>query len=452
MKHIQLNTSFTFFLLFLITCAYSQSPQVHLDLAQKSLDQKMKFTAEYHALISLSETHKNPDNYKELILNAFVILNDINSNFRPNFEETSANADSLKSNNQKIFKEKVLPKIKSKVFIDDDYFQFYENYLMRQYRNEDFQVVVDIYEDVYEVLSSSKSQLKINHLNHFDYVIKAYSKLNEVQKNLDILDLMQEIYENEGRKKEDNYISVYLEVGDEYSDVDINSSLRFYDIAYQRYQNLADSLDESILNEIFESQSTAQLFSGKFNEALEIELENLKTLQLTDYKYLKTKLRILNLYYKTDSKVKAHQTIQEIRESIEQLDKKKDSYSINQYELVSIVMENNDYEKAIDDLKELIEFFEKFKSEDLVAITEFKFMLCKSLYYSDQINNAKNTAESINEKYLSDENLMELNELKKNINSKHSFLDTYLGNHSIMKLALFFVFMVMMFLLLKKRK
>jgi hypothetical protein len=113
-------------------------------------------------------------------------------------------------------------------------------------------------------------------------------------------------------------------------------------------------------------------------------------------------------------------------------------------------MENNDYEKAIKDLKELVEFFEKFKSKDLAAITEFKFMLCKSLYYVDQINDAKKTAETINEQYLSDENLKEFNALKKNIDSKHFFLDRYLGNYSIIKLVSVII-LLLLFVFLRRR-
>ena len=437
---------------FVFSGIYSQSPQSHIDLAQKNLDQNLKFTAEFHALMSLSETIKNVKNNKELIQKAFEILNEINSNFRPNKEEMATHADSLKSSNLKLLKDNILPKILNGVFFEDDYFNFYETYLSRLYYDDDNQTVIEMHEQVSDILWKSKNKLKIEHLNHLNYVIKAYVSKNEVQKNIDLLALMQEIYENNGRTREDNFISVYLEVGDQYDEIDINSSLTFYDIALKRYQKLGESKDENILNEILESQSIAQLFSGKYKEALEIELENLKSLQPNNYKYLKAKLRILDLYYKTDDLNSIQKQIDEIRILIEKIDKQKDSYLINKVELSYILVENKDYKNAIKDLEELIVFLEKFRNDDFSTTNEIKFLLCKCLFYDNQINNAKKIADTINEKYLTDENFKEFDALKKNIDSNHFFLDSYFGSYSILKLILVLIFLFSLIFILKIRK
>jgi len=437
---------------FVFSGIYSQSPQSHIDLAQKNLDQNLKFTAEFHALMSLSETIKNVKNNKELIQKAFEILNEINSNFRPNKEEMATHADSLKSSNLKLLKDNILPKILNSVFYEDDYFNFYETYLSRLYYDDDNQTVIEMHEQVSDILWKSKNKLKIEHLNHLNYVIKAYVSKNEVQKNIDLLALMQEIYENNGRTREDNFISVYLEVGDQYDEIDINSSLTFYDIALKRYQKLGESKDENILNEILESQSIAQLFSGKYKEALEIELENLKSLQPNNYKYLKAKLRILDLYYKTDDLNSIQKQIDEIRILIEKIDKQKDSYLINKVELSYILVENKDYKNAIKDLEELIVFLEKFRNDDFSTTNEIKFLLCKCLFYDNQINNAKKIADTINEKYLTDENFKEFDALKKNIDSNHFFLDSYFGSYSILKLILVLIFLFSLIFILKIRK
>jgi hypothetical protein len=306
------------------------------------------------------------------------------------------------------------------VFKDDQYFILYENLLRKlsnNFNEDKSDFIIKIYEDQLVNLKNSINNLTLNYINHFDNVLKAYIAKNEVNKSKETLILMETLYTKNKGKRKDDYISLYLNIGDEFQDIDMKSALIFYEMAYDKLKNLKEFDDTMLLSEVYERLSTANFTLKKYETAMSYDLESLN--YLNDVFHLeKVKFRLIKAYYSIGEKDKAYKLIHEIELENEKRNKQSDQYLITKVKIADMFFENDDYKPALPLITQIIAIFSNKAKVNLYDVNSYNFYLSKCYYYTNQTEKAKEVFQKIDSTKIYDELHDDYIDFKKIVNAK----------------------------------
>jgi tetratricopeptide (TPR) repeat protein len=410
--------------------------------------------AEYYALLALQTAKKengmNHESYEACLQNLSSIFSQIFENDAPFFGEieslNSKNVLMYKTNFTKTdkklfdllvekgdefnkrFNEQVASQlylrayqlISDAVFDNEQYYLVYEN-LLRQISNYNDEngsdLIVRIYENQLNNLNEKFSEFPINYISQFDIVLRAYMQKNEVNKSLEVVSLMEKLYIKTKSKRQDNFLSLYVNVGDEFQNVDMKSSLTFYEIAYEKFKSLEGYKDNMNLSDLFEGLSEVNYNLKNYEAAINYDLESLKHLE-NGFSLEMVKFRLIKTYYKIGEKDKAYQLIDEINQVKEKLNKQSEQYLIYKVNLTDILLQNNDHEKAIPVLKEMAAIFSKQTKVNINDLNSYNFYLSKCYYHTNQILLAKDIFYKIDKTTLYSSLQKEYDDLKQILDKK----------------------------------
>ena len=310
--------------------------------------------------------------------------------------------------------------VREHIFQKDIYYMIYENLMGQMSSNFEEgsgDLILTIYEEQLNNLKKSINDLSLNYINHFDNVLKAYIAKNEVNKSKETLILMETLYTKNKGKRKDDYISLYLNIGDEFQDIDMKSALIFYEMAYDKLKNLKEFDDTMLLSEVYERLSTANFTLKKYETAMSYDLESLNYLN-DGYHLEKLKFRLIKTHYLIGEKDKAYQLIQEIELENEKRNKQSDQYLITKVKLADMFLENDDYKPALPLITEIVAVFSNKAKVNLYDVNSYNFYLSKCYYHTNQIVKAKEVFQRIDSTKIYDELHDEYLAFKKIVNTK----------------------------------
>ena len=201
-------------------------------------------------------------------------------------------------------------------------------------------------------------------------------------------------------------------MGKDFSNIDVNSALKFYDYAYDIFK-INKNVNEHVVFELFQKISLANYSLKRYDLALNYDLECL--LYFNNEFYInETKLRIVETHFKLENNDLAFKFIEELNIQFNKLNKNEDSYLIYNVNLIDILLENNQYEIAIPYIKELISVFSKKNNK--YDLNSYQFYLAKCYFFIGQIENAKQIMNRININDIYPELIEDFSDLKNKIN------------------------------------